>query len=347
VVDARKCSNAKRIMNQFDSSFQLTTPVYNIDILPDILVSTYLNISLKQYNEVTHKESVTLLESWKVMFESETTGKIETTKIDIFKKVSTCSRAVWTLLRMLPTHKLIRQKTKLNLSFDLEYEIVDKSGNNEFKNKAEERACGFAIKNFGKFIISVSYLSDLKYLKEKKTDNQLKENYIQKNTRNDRSNSQTQKSLGSSPLYNNLSKTKSIHSSPLNNSRVNSPHLSHTGLSDPPLVETPTFKLLLSSFPSSLSHYSDYDNDSDDIILSGIKSANLSPIFKSQHWKDLGLSTIPTRRSMNGGDLLRLNESEKLDHFRNMVKNPPQTLLEQINDEIPIATYADKLDKFL
>jgi len=180
VVDARKCANAKRINNQSDSSFQLTTPVYDIDIVPDILVSTYLNISLKQYNEVTHKESVTLLESWKVMFESETTGKIETTKRDIFKKVIACSRAVWTLLRMLPTHKLIREKTKLNLSFDLEYEIVDKSGNNEFKNKAEERPCGFAIKNFGKFIISVSYLSDLKYLKEKRTENQLKENYIQK-----------------------------------------------------------------------------------------------------------------------------------------------------------------------
>jgi predicted DNA-binding protein (UPF0251 family) len=113
VVDARKCVNAKKIMNQFDSSFQLTTPVYDIDILPDILVSTYLNIHLKQYNDVTHKESVTLLESWKVMFESETTGasqKIE--KMDIFKKVTACSRAVWTLLRMLPAHKLIREKNK-------------------------------------------------------------------------------------------------------------------------------------------------------------------------------------------------------------------------------------------
>jgi len=268
--------------------------------------------------------------------------------MDIFKKVTACSRAVWTLLRMLPTHKLIREKTKLNLSFDLEYEIVDKSGNNEFKNKAEERGCGFAIKNFGKFVISVSYLSDLKYLKEKRTENQLKENYIQKNPRLDshksRSNSQTQKSLGSSPIYNTFSKTKSIHSSPMNNSRVDSPHLSHTGLSDPPLVETPNFKLQLSSFPSSLSHYS--DNDSEDIIFSGLKSGNLSPVFKSQHWKDLGLSTIPTRRSMTGGDLQILNESEKLDHFRNIIKNPPPTLLDQLN-EIPIATYSDKLDSFL
>jgi hypothetical protein len=132
----------------------------------------------------------------------------------------------------------------------------------------------------------------------------------------------------------------------LNHSRVDSPRLSHTGLSDPPLIETPTFKLQLSSFPGSLSHYSDYDNDSEDIFISGIKSANLSPVFKSQHWKDLGLSTIPTRRSMNGGDLLLLNESEKLDHFRIIVKNPPQTLLDEIT-EIPIATYADKLDSFL
>jgi hypothetical protein len=79
----------------------------------------------------------------------------------------------------MPAHKLIGQKTKLNLSFDMEYRIMDKFDQTEFKTRhlIKEQNLGNFLTDNGTFSISVFYAFDLGHLMVKRTNVIEIENY--------------------------------------------------------------------------------------------------------------------------------------------------------------------------
>jgi len=80
----------------------------------------------------------------------------------------------------MPAHKLIAEKTKLNLAFDIEYKIMDKFDRTEFKPGhllIKEQSLGNIFTYSGIFSISVIYAFDLGYLMVKRTNVIEIENY--------------------------------------------------------------------------------------------------------------------------------------------------------------------------
>jgi len=153
------------------------------------------------------------------------------------------------------------------------------------------------------------------------------------------------------------------HSVSSTTSPIRSPELDNVTISDDPFImETPaypSFNLQLSSFspfrdnPMARSPFSELD-DTDDI--SG-KSTSLTPVFKITHWKDMGISpatkstNIPSKIMVSTGPIAArdadLSSPTKLDHFINMVQNPPSHLLKETETSLTFADYASMLDKII
>jgi len=154
------------------------------------------------------------------------------------------------------------------------------------------------------------------------------------------------------------------HSISSTSSPLISPELDNITIpEDPFIMETPaypSFNLQISSFspfrdnPMSRSPFSDQD-DIDDI--SG-KSTSLTPVFKITHpWKDMGISpptkstNIPSKITVSTGPIAArdsdISSHTKLDHFINMVQNPPSHLLKETETNLTFADYATMLDKLI
>jgi len=177
VMDSRQCINSKG-KNKSDT-FQLKTKEYDVGEVHDILVPAYLKI-YHRHHEKTGQEGLTLLECWKIFLESDTYAKKSERKVDVLKKLLTCTRAVCSFLRLMPSHKLIGEKTKLNLAFDIEYKIMDKFDKTEFKPGhllIKEQSLGNFFTDSGIFSISVIYAFDLGHLMVKRTNVIEIENY--------------------------------------------------------------------------------------------------------------------------------------------------------------------------
>jgi len=86
----------------------------------------------------------------------------------------------------MPAHKLIGQKSKLNLAFDIEYKIVDSYDPSDFKPRhhmIREQKLGIIETFYGTFSITCYFVYDLGYLLLMRSGNIPIENYTQKSDR--------------------------------------------------------------------------------------------------------------------------------------------------------------------
>eukprot|EP01124_Arcella_intermedia_P029044 TRINITY_DN6039_c2_g1_i1.p1 TRINITY_DN6039_c2_g1~~TRINITY_DN6039_c2_g1_i1.p1 ORF type:complete len:434 (-),score=101.90 TRINITY_DN6039_c2_g1_i1:55-1356(-) len=174
---------------QEDKHFHIRTASVEIKEQIEVykFMPMHIKIFLKQREDTTSND-VHLLEHWCIELVNEAYEK----KVDsdsVFKKLSAAMRGVYSLLVMLPIQKLMRAKSRLKLSFDLQYQMNHDSTESKFKGPTRYVTCRIPTE-LGPFNISCTYLCNVAPFIEKRTNIiVIKEDYHSRKGNSRRNNS--------------------------------------------------------------------------------------------------------------------------------------------------------------